>query len=241
MKKGKIATLAGFCALFAALCFTACGDEGKENATPLPTNTAVQTETAKPTEVPTVEPTAVPTTEPTAKPTKKPTAEPTAVPTEGPVLEKNYVPVKAKKLSKDFCLLDDANANGFEIDEALAYKIFKTTYPGTLYEGYMPYSGKWIPEGTRESDEFNIDYCEFKFIDSGDYLTVLTTTYHKNDGETAKWFGDYTHWSGLATFTYNGELIEELYPTLSFAQFQKQENLFFSCNNKLYFSSFYSI
>ena len=53
MKKGKIATLAAFCALFAALCFTACGDEGKENATPLPTNTAVQTETAKPTENPT--------------------------------------------------------------------------------------------------------------------------------------------------------------------------------------------
>ena len=72
MKKGKIATLAAFCALFAALCLTACGDEGKENATPLPTNTAVQTETAKPTEnpteVPTVKPTAVPTTEPTEVP-----------------------------------------------------------------------------------------------------------------------------------------------------------------------------
>ncbi|MBO5417093.1 MAG: hypothetical protein J6A50_00640 [Clostridia bacterium] len=216
MKKGKIATLAAFCALFAALCLTACGDEGKGNATPLSTNTALQTETAKPTEVPTV--------------------EPTAVPTEGPILEKNYMPVKAKKLSKDFCLLDDADANGFEIDEALAYKILQNIYPDENTENFIPHNGKWIPEGTRENNDGNFKYYEFEYIASEDYLYVLSTKHFTSDAIFTENLKYHHYPQKVCTFTYNGELIEMLKDGMSFPQLASEECSFFICNNKLYFA-----
>ncbi|MBO5417092.1 MAG: PT domain-containing protein [Clostridia bacterium] len=211
MKKGKIATLAAFCALFAALCLTACGDEGKENTTPLPTNTAVQTETAKPTE----------------NPTEVPTAEPTAVPTERPLLVKNYVPVKAKKLSKEFCLLDDADANGFEIDEALAYKILQTMVPDDDKK-YIPYNGMWVPEGTRERDDF-VKYIVFDYIECGDNLLVISTVYGDNLVKKAH------DLHSVFTLTQDGEVVNTLWNNKDFNQFASDVK-WFTYGNKLYFA-----
>ena len=153
-------------ALFAALCLTSCGDEGKENATPLPTNTAAQTETAKPTEVPTVEPTAVPIVEPTEVPT--PTAVPTTEPTEVP--ESPMPTIET--------LFDDYNAK--DLDYEVLKKMYLTIFPDRKDYNYTKF-GDWSPYSQIYERRDRITECSF--IDVGDCILFIDYSYYGKDEE----------------------------------------------------------
>ncbi|MBO5417091.1 MAG: PT domain-containing protein [Clostridia bacterium] len=219
MKKGKIATLAAFCAVFAALFFTACGDEGKENATPLPTNTAAQTETAKPTEnpteVPTVEPTAVPTTEPTAKPTKKPTAEPTAVPTTEPT------EVPESPMPTIETLSDDYNAK--DLDYEVLKKMYMTIFPDREDYNYTKF-GDWSPYSPKYERRDWITECSF--IDVGDCILFIASDYVLSFKDKPFFY--------IAYFSYEGELIINLWEEYRYIAKKSFDYSVFKHNSKVY-------